>query len=304
MDILSKQQLMDAVDSSLDIHEKDVAVILSMINNMESKLFIAVIEEIIKGNLSFCDFERVYTGTEYADLLTTSFAKQDAIKTEYTNLLAFRKEIGKDTSDYNVTNNIGFSDVSFSDEEATELDTLKENALFSGYTFNEIKENYDTELAKDEPDEDVCELYSEYIALQNSCDQHKFYQIEYAYTRDNLLDSLTSVKSSDSELTKACKKRLYTAIKNGRIIIANPDKLDDDTGLVKEDSSIEYINPNDMIFSADKFILPIDSTKQVLDNNDINFMKEHNITESEVKKLKAVSMFVKRSEYFIEKDKE
>jgi len=57
----------------------------------------------------------------------------------------------------------------------------------------------------------------------------------------------------------------------------------------------EY-NEQDLLLFADSYIIPIDFKHQIINDNDINFMLENNLTEDQIKKMKSLSIFLRRKE--------
>ena len=101
-------------------------------------------------------------------------------------------------------------------------------------------------------------------------DIRAFYDEVALEVRKDQLYSLFETVSSDSLLIREAKLRVANLIQDGEI----------------DEEDI-------LLFSRD-YILPIDIEHQVLDKNDMQFMTQNNLSEQQVKKLKALSYFLRR----------
>ena len=119
------------------------------------------------------------------------------------------------------------------------------------------------------------------------------------YNDEKIFNILQS-NASDNAMTIACKEAMYNAIKNYEVMKNNKDTIvpnrfgelqqwDEDNNTIEYFS---YINPDDILVSADDMIIPIDSRFQTLDDSDRAFMMENNIGEEEMKQFKALRMFL------------
>jgi hypothetical protein len=88
--------------------------------------------------------------------------------------------------------------------------------------------------------------------------------------RDIMTRFLFEFNENDSELTIAAKIELKERFFNGEF------------------------EKEDLLLFADSFILPLDFRYQLLNQNDLNFMLENNLTEDEMKKIKSLSIFLKK----------
>lgn len=141
------------------------------------------------------------------------------------------------------------------------------------------------------------------------------YAKNYSEMRDDMLYQLmqptyNSLRASDYTLELALKTKLYNMIENGRYVYIDKEgnlpagyTLKD--GRVVETtangSEIEYpyINPNDLLFSADQFILPVDWRYQELLDVDLVFMAENGMSEEQIKKMKSVVALIKSGSAYI-----
>jgi hypothetical protein len=100
-----------------------------------------------------------------------------------------------------------------------------------------------------------------------------FYNELKEETIDNQIFQILESIPTDSELVKASKIKIYNGLKQG------------------------LISKEDFLLFARDYIVPISSDYQILDSTDINFMVENGITEEQMKKIKALTNFIKRKEY-------
>jgi hypothetical protein len=105
-------------------------------------------------------------------------------------------------------------------------------------------------------------------------DQYKnFYSTQAQNTVKELYYQLFDSTESESDIVKAAKIKIYDTIFN------NQGELTRD----------------DMLFFKKSQILPIDFSYQILNRSDLNFMIKYSLTEDEMKKIKALSIFLKRN---------
>jgi hypothetical protein len=101
---------------------------------------------------------------------------------------------------------------------------------------------------------------------------YDFYEEERVNVIDNQIYELLETIPTDNDLVRTAKFKIYEALKNGDI------------------------SKEDFLLFAKDYIVPISFEHQVLDKSDINFMIENNLTDEQVKKIKALSLFIKKSE--------
>jgi len=101
---------------------------------------------------------------------------------------------------------------------------------------------------------------------------NEFYSYEKNMVVNNQIYQLLDTVSSDSPELVAVKLRIFKALELGQI------------------------NKEDFLLFAKDYIVPISEEGQVLDRSDINFMVENGLTEDQMKKLKALSKFIRRKD--------
>jgi hypothetical protein len=104
---------------------------------------------------------------------------------------------------------------------------------------------------------------------------YNFYNEQSEKTVKELYYQLFNNTDNESEIVKAAKLRVYDTVFN-------------QSGQLTKD---------DILFFKESQIIPIDASYQVLNQSDRNFMIEKNLTEDEMKKIKALSIFLKRKDF-------
>lgn len=89
---LTKDELISSIKSdNFYLYKEDTEVINNMINYMDSRLFVKVVEEIILGNLYWSDFKPIYNDNKFSTLISDSIKSQAEFNerlqqfTEYNN---------------------------------------------------------------------------------------------------------------------------------------------------------------------------------------------------------------------------
>jgi hypothetical protein len=101
---------------------------------------------------------------------------------------------------------------------------------------------------------------------------NEFYSYERNMAVDNQIYQLLDTISSDNPELVAVKLRIFKALELGQI------------------------SKEDFLLFAKDYIVPISEEGQVLDRSDVNFMVENGLTEDQMKKLKALSKFIRRKD--------
>ena len=128
--------------------------------------------------------------------------------------------------------------------------------------------------------------------------------------RRQRLYELLQVKPSDNTFTIGCKAAILNSIINFDIVsrsisddnTSNNISINSSNELIRltsdSDNKYEYfnyLNPDDILITADDMIIPIDSRYQVLNDSDVSFMIEYDMTEDQMKHFKALAMFLEQS---------
>jgi hypothetical protein len=103
---------------------------------------------------------------------------------------------------------------------------------------------------------------SSYKDLYNTVDEE---------VREDLIYQILSVKPNDQAIVRDAKVKFLTAYENGEI------------------------THDDILLFAEDHIIPIDYRYQTLNDADNEFMYENKLTEDEMKKIKTLSLFLRRN---------
>lgn len=101
---------------------------------------------------------------------------------------------------------------------------------------------------------------------------YDYYQEIKNETLQRSISQLFNSLPGDTDLVKASKLRVWNALQNGDI------------------------SEEDFLLFAKEYVVPLSPEYQVLDQFDLDFMFQNNLTEDEVKKLKALALFVRRND--------
>jgi len=257
---MTKEEMLKKVDD-MTIYEKDFLVIKNLLANADSNFFVRVLEEVIEGNLYWSDFDRLLSETKYTETLEENIKIQSEMYNEIIKLSEFRKSLNN-------------------------KNVKKSTNLYS---------------------EDASLTNIGLIPSSDNEEMRNFYIEERINARDNLIYSMLNYSPNDTEVTRACKDRLLNAIENGKILENKKfteQALASKNIIVKSESSTitvgtdvyEFIDPNDILFSVDDFVIPLDYKYQTLSDSDKNFMAINNINEIDMKKMKSISEFLRREQ--------
>jgi hypothetical protein len=100
-----------------------------------------------------------------------------------------------------------------------------------------------------------------------------FYEIIKNEEVSSQIYSLFEVDPSDDDITRVLKVRMFEALQDNEI------------------------DENDFLLFAREYILPISIEHQILNNSDRQFAQKNNLSDDQVKKMKALSYFIRRMQY-------
>lgn len=265
----SRDTMLDNIES-LIIYENDYPTIKKILATDDSNFIAAIIEEVINGNLYWSDFETVFP-EEYMNTVSSSIESQAKLREEIQRLVSFRKWAKVNSEEYSTIENAN-----------KEMQILLSSEGIINYT-------------------------------NDSGNENDIWKKEYKEKRNDMLYSILVHKESDSPLVAAYKEKLFNAIQNGKYVyetepgkITLPDdkhysydngkvyKMDDNGNVI---DSYLVINPNDILFSANEYIIPINYKYQGLTSADRVFMEQNKLSEDEIKQLKALYMYIKYNKY-------
>lgn len=286
-----KNALLDKI-SKMTIYEKDYATIRNILRYTEPELAAAIIEEVINGNLYWTDFEKIMP-SEYGTLLSSSLENQKNITTELRRLVKFRKWTN---SGYTSQNQyledalfpIGITQAKDDNGEPTKrwLDEYKKQRDDLMYFLTSVNSNDNT----------ITLVYKERLlnAIENGkaiFDGEKGITVNSDGSVDLTRDFKKQFINSDDD---NILNNVIAVIKNGYIVIYNTNgkKYKSDW---TELGSYLYINPNDILFSVDPYVIPVDYRYQTVEAVDKVYMESNNCTEDDIKKMKSLYLWIKYS---------
>ena len=251
---MNREQILNGIDNMTNLREKDYATIDFLLKNTSPRLFTKIIEEILLGNLYISDFESLLSDSQRE--------KYNAIIQQEAELVDYMAKLTK------FRNDVHHQSKTYIDAKA-----------------KPIKENKDyTEEQKTALIADITKKHEIPVYIPNEIyEANKEYK---AFVKDNILLSLFESEHSDNAILKEIKLELYkkiyeennTKLKEA-IIISPNNKIDD------ENNDEENNKKNDIL-------IPISYYRVMLDSFDIEYMKEHNISEEEMKKIKSMMLFL------------
>lgn len=269
----NREKLLDKISNML-IYKKDYDIIKKILSFDDVYLISAIIEEVTDGNLYWSDFETVFP-PEYIDTCKDSIEKQYELRETIRRLVSFRKWIRLNDNDYPTISGANLK-----------LQKYLSSAGIIKYSNDDGSIN-------------------------------KYWLDEYKNVRDDMLYSILTHKENDSPLVAGYKKKLFNAVENGKYVFETTSgiiTLPEDTpdyhyeyknGKVyklnsKNNEVIEtflVINPNDILFSANEYIIPIDYRFQTLTAADKVFKTQNNLSDDEIRKMKSLYMYLKYNNY-------
>lgn len=151
-------------------------------------------------------------------------------------------------------------------------------------------------------DEDEGDADKQSIAIKSG----SLYSDEFSLFKDKIIYELTKIDKNDTALTIVYKYKLYNVIKNAEYF--NNLNTTDRSNLTFLENKIidangkeyDYLNPDDILFLIDEYLLPVDMKYQVLDDFDYNYMEEHNLTPETMQQIKSVSLILRGNNLFDE----
>lgn len=230
------EEIIEAVND-MSFYVDDVPVILQMLEYLTPEEFTRCLEEILSGNLFFSDFRDIFKDTDYSKNLQTTFEQQYELSQRIAAIKAIRQDM-----------------LAYNNEITGELQDIQ---YFQKYNL-------------DDPTKSVMGIEESTISSKPSIE--KLYNMSEDRLRQNLLYSLTNIKSSDSILTKQYKAKLYKEL---------------------NDPSSRY-SIRDIFFFMQNFILPVEPESQILTDIDTKFMLDNGISAETMKQIKATTIFLQQ----------
>lgn len=148
--------ILEKIDK-MTIYSKDYDIILSLLDNIDTRLFYTIVESVLEGDISWTDFESFLRNTNYNNLLESSLESQEKLKDEYYKILRLREAIYGNL----VTKNRLFKDgiyglsnlgLRFSSNESQIVKDIYKKE------FNDIQDNFIYDLLQISPDDNDLEI--------------------------------------------------------------------------------------------------------------------------------------------------
>lgn len=215
---MTKNEIFNLIDS-MKIREKDYDIIVYLMENLDERLFLKILEEVLLGNIYWSDFERYFEYIGYDNHFETIVSNQYDLHQLLSKLIALRNSFGLEHP-----------------------------------SVNKLSIQANKEVSRD---------------FRND--------ILYELSRKNPNDSLT---------TELFKVNMFNAIINARV----STELDMEPST---NNGILYINADDIMLTINDYVLPIDYNYIRLSDNDYVYMSNNNISEDMMKKIRAVSDYLK-----------
>jgi hypothetical protein len=119
---MTKKEFIDKINI-FPIYNKDYDTLNFLMNNLEPKLFVKIMEELVKGNLFVSDFERIFLDTEYSSVLKNNLEKQAELDGLMSKIVDFRQVILNDPTFFldPTTSTIGIRRVNNPDDPGYDL---------------------------------------------------------------------------------------------------------------------------------------------------------------------------------------
>lgn len=270
----SYNKIIDYIDNMI-LYDREYDVVKTLIDNADPRFFTKVLEEVVDGNMYWIDFYPILDTPRFREMLSDTMETQAKLYDEIRKMSEFRENI----TTLSYKNNLGISRSDRSYEELSKA--YHDERLYNLLQYTQT-DNIMTIACKS--------------ALFNAIENFK--TVENSDTiRPNAFGELLQVKTDgDYKLYKDSDGKTYYE-KDGTYYDSDGNEIGDDIikGLTEDIEFFDYINPDDIIVSADDIIIPIDSRYQVLDDADRSFMMENNMNEFEMKQFKALRTFIARN---------
>lgn len=101
---VTKNELISYI-SSTTFYKEDAEIINSMINSMDSRLFVKVVEEIMLGNLYWSDFKPIYNDDKFSTVISDSVKSQSEFNERLQQFISYHNNISNSVFDTLVNTN-------------------------------------------------------------------------------------------------------------------------------------------------------------------------------------------------------
>lgn len=134
------------------------------------------------------------------------------------------------------------------------------------------------------------------LFLTGASEDNTFYNNEISKLKENMIYRILNITPEDNEISIALKNALYNAIRNAEIYRNNDSDYEFIDGSIVDENgnNYDYLDYNDLLLFLYNQIIPMNYDNQILDEFDKDYMKENNLTESQMKQFKSLSILLRR----------
>lgn len=101
---ITKNELISYINDTT-FYKEDAEIINNMINNMDSRLFVKVVEEIMLGNLYWSDFKPIYNDDKFSTVISDSIKSQSEFNERLQQFISYHNNINNSVFDTLVNTN-------------------------------------------------------------------------------------------------------------------------------------------------------------------------------------------------------
>ena len=101
---VTKNELISYITETT-FYKEDAEIINNMINNMDSRLFVKVVEEIMLGNLYWSDFKPIYNDDKFSTVISDSIKSQSEFNERLQQFISYHDNISNSVFDTLVNTN-------------------------------------------------------------------------------------------------------------------------------------------------------------------------------------------------------
>lgn len=337
MQFFDKNGIIKAV-KDFPIYDDEYEIIMMLIDALEPAFFSRVFEEILNFNLSFSDFKQLFNDAEYAIILEKNLKSQELIREKLERFMQFKQNlIISDKVEYNIQN-IGLQQSPiteaqelYDDENQRIIDNLIYQ-LFDGIEtkpyveragrikmIEYLKEYYNKNrieypkflmvLSRRMSASSLNSPMKHHIAETSSgtlCTAQSVLAREF-WSMPTFITSVPVVyETPNGFLTihpELAKKENDGSLKQYTPVNIFPKaNLDSQENLTIKSYSMPSAKNilNKILFFTQKQIVPVEFESQILDKTDVDFMIANNCTEDDIKKLKSLAMFLRKTNIALE----
>lgn len=312
MEFYSKESMLEAIDD-LTIYKDEYGIISKLIDELDGTLFTRILEEILNRNISFSDFIQLFPANEYKNLLVYNLENEKRLKERVDRYNEFKQRVDAYSYVEFRDNNMIAADSQDSHELYTqEVNNLRDNILYS--LFDGI--NSDPPLVqaskkaliqyiKEDKFLSDSSGVIEYNRVTNLSQTLKVYETSaHLVTLEN---KGNEVIPSGTKFYISDKKMVVTERYTNSYFLSGPYESLSAIGMnIYENQAraltikTRNLEPRDILnkilLFAEKEMIPLETEYQYLNKTDTNFMLENNLTEEQMKKMKALATFIRKKE--------